>query len=71
MKSTDQDSVEMAYIVIMSITLEGGNSCQNVRIAQRTRKEPIRNGTLGNSESRCTSALSVEISSGSILWEIH
>jgi hypothetical protein len=50
----------MAYMVIVSITLEGGKSCQNVRIAQRTRKDPIKNGTLADSESKCTNALNAE-----------
>ena len=48
------------YIAILPITQEGGKSCQNVRIAQRTRKDPIKNGTLGDSKSRCTNALNAE-----------
>jgi hypothetical protein len=56
----------MAYILIVPITLEGGNLCQNVRIAQRTRKDPIKNGTLGDSESRCTNAPNAETNSENI-----
>jgi hypothetical protein len=51
----------MAYIVIVPMTLEGNQLCQDVRIAQRTSKGLIKNGPLGDSESRCTSALNVEI----------
>ena len=43
------------------MTLNGGEFCRNVRIAQRTCKDPIRNGTLDDSGSRCISALNVEI----------
>jgi len=50
----------MAYMVIVPITQEGGKLCQNVRIAQRTHKGPIKNGTLDDSESRCTKALNAE-----------
>jgi hypothetical protein len=51
----------MAYIVIVPMTLEGRQLCQSVRIAQRTRKGPIKNGPLGDSGSRCTNVLNVEI----------
>jgi hypothetical protein len=54
-------SVEIAYIVIMPMTLEGRKLCQDVQIVQRTRKGPIKNGPLADSESRCTSALNAEI----------
>ena len=51
----------MAYIVIVPMTLEDGKLCQEFQIVQRTRKGPIKNGTMADSESRCTSALNVEI----------
>jgi hypothetical protein len=51
----------MAYIVIVPMTLEGRKLCQDVRIVQRTSTGLIKNGPLGDSESRCTSALNVEI----------
>jgi hypothetical protein len=53
-------------MVIMPMTLEGRKLCQNVRIAQRTRKGPIKNGPLADSGSKCTSALNVEINSENI-----
>ena len=61
--------MERAYIVILPIALKGGKLCQNVRIAQRTRKDLIKNGTLGDSESRCINALNVEINLESISWK--
>jgi hypothetical protein len=51
----------MAYIVIVPMTLEGRKLCRDVRIVQRTSMGLIKNGPLGDSESRCTSALNVEI----------
>jgi len=45
----------------LPITLEGDQLCQNVQIVQRTNKGPIKNGPLADSESRCISALNVEI----------
>ena len=57
------------YIVISPITLKGGKLCQNVRIAQRTRQEPQKHGTSGDSQSRCINALSVETNLEDISWE--
>ena len=51
----------MAYIVIVPMILEGRKLCQDVRIVQRTSKGLIKNGPLDDSESKCTSALNVEI----------
>ena len=51
----------MAHIVIVPMILEGRKLCQDVRIVQRTSTDLIKNGPLGGSGSRCTSALNVEI----------
>jgi len=51
----------MAFIVIVPMILEGRQLCQDVRIVQRINMGLIKNGPLGGSESRCTSALNVEI----------
>jgi hypothetical protein len=61
----------MAYIVIVLITLEGEKLCQNVRIVQRTPKGPIKNGTLDDSESRCTNAPNVETNLENISRKTH
>jgi hypothetical protein len=61
----------MAYIVIVPIALEGEKLCQNVRIAQRTCKVPIKNGTLDDSESRCTNALNAETNLENISRKAH
>ena len=58
-------------MAILSITLEGDQLCQNARIAQRKRKDPIKNGPLADSESRCINALNVEINSENISRKIR
>ena len=62
-KFTGEVSLKMVYINDFANDLSGGEFCRNVRIAQHTCKDPIRNGTLGDSESRCINALSAEINS--------
>lgn len=69
-KVTGEDITETIY-GNFTYTQEGGKSCQNVRIAQRTRKDPIKNGTLGDSKSRCTNALNVEINLENISRKAH
>jgi hypothetical protein len=70
-----QDTVDSSalsrkrYVAILPITQEGEKLCQNVQIAQRTRKGPKKNGLLGDSELRCTNALDVEINLESIIRE--